>query len=110
MDPAAYETYLKGWEATFITNAESFRSSLHHFAEARRLDPLMSEGWSGEARAHYMLANFYFEDPTDAMPLALEAAERALAIDSDDWNAWAIKGLYALYIDFDYAAAARFFA
>ncbi|GJG89227.1 hypothetical protein tb265_44080 [Gemmatimonadetes bacterium T265] len=89
VDPESYRLTLDGWHQFFSTggNARSIRA---RFQAAIARDPLNARAWAGVA------TTWGFQLATDQVPAdeayenAVAAAERALALDSSEGNAWAV--------------------
>lgn len=62
-------------------NAAGLRAGVAHFSDALRIDPAYARAWSGLADCYIMLAMSGAEAPRVVMPLAREAALRAVEID-----------------------------
>jgi serine/threonine-protein kinase len=64
-------------------NEAGLRNGIAHFNEAIAADPSCARAWSGLADCHVMLAQSGVDRPDVAMPLARQAALRALEIDAN---------------------------
>jgi tetratricopeptide (TPR) repeat protein len=73
--------------------SEGLYKALREFRHATEVDPDFAPAWAGMANAYSLLGNYGFRPNDEVLPLAREAAERALAIDPDLGEAWAAKGL-----------------
>jgi len=107
VNPKAYEAYLRGQE---IFNREGFETTLlprieRHCEEATRLDPEFAEAWGELARNRVWQAFFGLRPPGELLPLAREAAHRALALDESTGRAWSALGAISLYFDWNFPAA-----
>ena len=105
VDPGAYDAYLKGWQASTIFTAESFDTSLDHFRRAQELDSDMASAWSGEARLHFLRGVMEIAPFKEQMEKARAAAEKARALDENDWLAESVIGLYEEYVTFNRSEA-----
>ncbi|HWO87863.1 MAG TPA: hypothetical protein VNL98_01805 [Gemmatimonadales bacterium] len=88
----AYQAYLRGRVAIRGRTARSASRAIRHYREALRLDPRFAPAWAALAHA-YALARVWSWDlddvPQDSIqPLALLAAERAVALDSSAAESW----------------------
>lgn len=93
--PAAYDAYLRGWNAfTSSRDGEGPPAALRHFRNAARLDPGFAGARAGEAAAHLSLghgaatsaqASAHYE-------AAVEAARRAVELGPDLTEAHSVLG------------------
>jgi DNA-binding winged helix-turn-helix (wHTH) protein/TolB-like protein/Flp pilus assembly protein TadD len=106
----AYDLYIEGRYYWNKRTVESVQKSVELFQRATKIDSKYAAAWSGLADA-FILAGSYgnsFLAPSVAMPMAKDAAQRALAL--DDTSAEAHTSL--AYIDlmgWDFAGAEREF-
>lgn len=108
---AAYEFYIQGRYEWNKRSAESVQKSIELFQQATKLDPNYAAAWSGLADA-WILAGSYgnsFLAPSVAMPMAKDAADRALALDDSSPEAHTSLAYIHLTWDWDFAAAEREF-
>lgn len=81
-DLEAYDAYLRGRFFFERRGGDALRRAIAHFSEAVGRDSLYADAWAGLADA-YGLLPLYGEAPVDSvLPLALEAANRAVALDA----------------------------
>ena len=103
-DSAAYQAYLKG-RALLYQRGLSIPKAIECFKQAVSLDSEYAQAWAGLADGYTTSGYSGFKPATEVMPLALEAARRALQLDPDlaeAHNAFACATL--LYeLDFDLA-------
>lgn len=104
-NPAAYEENLRGEALTRADSPEAFREAVQHFQKATTLDPNYDRAWSDLAQAHLFLG-IYYESPLDHMPIARNAALRALQLNPSLPEAHGSLGVVDLLYDWDYASAA----
>jgi TolB-like protein/Tfp pilus assembly protein PilF len=83
IDPPAHEEYLKGRHHWNRRTAEGLTQAITHFRRALDLQPDYAPAHAGLAQCFVLLPAFPLAamSPVEAFPLALEAAERAIAID-----------------------------
>jgi tetratricopeptide (TPR) repeat protein len=79
------------------------------FQQAIKLDPSYAAAYSGIADCYTALGYGSFLAPKEAFPKALEAATRALQLDSTLAEPHASLGYYRFYFDWDWAAAEQEF-
>ena len=104
----AYELYLKG-RGLLYQRGLSILKAIDCFTEAVSLDPEYAEAWAGLADGYTTLSYSGFRRGTEAMPLALEAAKRALGLDADLAEAHSAFACAALMYERDYNLAEREF-
>jgi adenylate cyclase len=89
----AYEAYLKAREL-FLARSE-LPESVRLYEHAVALDPNFARGWEGLAEVASVIEDWAFLDPTirerEYLDLALQAADRALALDSSLSVPWAAR-------------------
>jgi TolB-like protein len=79
---AAYELYLKG-RALLYQRGLSIAKAIECFKEAVAIDPSYAQAWAGLADGYTTSGYSGLKTPIEVMPLALEAARRALEFDQD---------------------------
>jgi tetratricopeptide (TPR) repeat protein len=103
----AYQLYLKG--RALLPRRNAAKQYLECFERAVALDPQYAQAWAGIADAYTVLAYMGIIHPNAAVPKALEAARRAVALDAalaETQNALAIASLMCAW---DRATAERAF-
>jgi serine/threonine-protein kinase len=77
------------------------------FKQAIEADPAFARAWVGLARVYVVLggADYATHPPSELYPRAREAADRALELDPDLWEAHAVLGNCAMCYDWDWEAA-----
>ncbi len=105
----AYDLYLRGRFWLSRRTGESIRKAVECFERAVLLDPhyALAHASIAEAYAFLSIASATIEamPPREVVPLALAAAQRALAIDDRLSEAHAVLGHAALNFDWDWPAA-----
>ena len=99
VDPQAHDAYLKGRFYLSSPTEERVRKALEQFEQAIRVDPNFALPYSGIADAYIVGTDWYFA-PTQVMPKAKAAAEKALQL--DDMLAEAHFSLGAAKAQYDY--------
>ena len=107
----AYTLYLRGRYFAQKRDPESLRVGLEYFEQAIELDPGYAGAHAGAGEAWTMRGFEEFGDlpPTEAMPRALLAVNRALELDPDLAEAHLYRGVIALVFEYDPAGAASRF-
>lgn len=105
--PAAYESYLRGRFLRQQGTQDSLLKAREYFEQAIAEDP-------GYAAAHAGLADVYhvvggpgweFQPPRDILPLALRSAAKAIELDPQLADGYAVRGMSRLWFEWDPHAA-----
>jgi eukaryotic-like serine/threonine-protein kinase len=108
-DPEAHALYLQGLYQWNRRTVQTLYQAINLFEQAVRRDPNYARAYAGIAMA-YVVLPVYNDAPTDSMlSKAIDAARRAIAIDSTLSEPHAVLG-WASAAVFDNAAAERSFA
>ena len=98
-DIEARDLYLKGRYAWNRRTQEGLTASVVYFQQAIARDPTLAAAHAGLADAYVALAIYGALAPGEAMPRALEAADRALAIDAKSAEALVARScVRAMYL------------
>ncbi len=106
--PEAWDAYLRGREIVHGLTAVSkddFQRALAQYQTAVALDPGFARGWSGVAMAKLLLGFFRQAPSAEVIPVAREAALKALSLDENLGDAYGILGTIELYYDWNFASA-----
>src|SRR6266852_829733 len=108
-NPEAYQLYLRGrYHANQTTEAE-LRKSIEYFQQAIDKDPGYALAYAGLADSYSALGGgWMYLPPTDTLPKAKAAAEKALKLDDTLAEAHAALA-YATFFDWDWPGAEREF-
>ncbi len=111
-NPEAYTVYLRGQYFWNKRTPEGYRAAIDEFERAAALDPQFALPHAGIAYCHAMLG---FDEvgvvpPSEAMPKAQAAAERALELDPLLPQAHGARAVIAFLYDWDWALADSEFA
>jgi TolB-like protein len=106
---AAYALYLQGRSYWNLRTAPDLKKAIDLFGQAIVLDSLYAAAYSGLADCYTALGYGSFMAPREAFPKALEAATKALQIDSTLAEPHASLGYYKFYYEWDWAAAEQEF-
>ena len=111
VDPAAYEAFLKGRHFWYRRSPDALRRGLELLQQAITLDSSYALAHAGLAEAHASMGwdLFGLVAPSDAFPLAKQAAHRALELDPNCAEAHAALGNTAMGFDWDWVTAEREF-
>jgi serine/threonine protein kinase/tetratricopeptide (TPR) repeat protein len=104
--PASHELFLRGKYFWNKRDPASLQLALEAFTKATEADPQSAQAWAGLADTYFYLGYAFGRmPPRDAMPKAIAAARRALAIDPDLAEAHAALGVVQLFYDWDRTSA-----
>jgi len=99
----AYHLYLKGRFYWAKRTEEGLFKGIQFFRQAIELDPTYALAYAGLAEGYVPLAVYCHLAPTDAMPKAKAAAQRALEIDPELVEARTVLGAVKSYYDWNFA-------
>jgi TolB-like protein/DNA-binding winged helix-turn-helix (wHTH) protein/Tfp pilus assembly protein PilF len=105
VEPAAYESYLRGRSFWNQRTPAGLKQAIAHFEHAIDLDPGYAEAYSGLADAYTALGYTSYWAPRDSFPKAREFANKALQIDPSLPEARASLAYVKLYYDWDWEGA-----
>jgi len=105
----AYQNCLKGQYYHARLTPESVAKAKEFFEQALAIDPNYVPAHSGLAAYYYLLAVLGITPFGDVAPLAKSAAEKALAIDPANSEAYSVLGIIAAAYDYDWKAAEQHF-
>jgi TolB-like protein/Tfp pilus assembly protein PilF len=83
VDAAAYDEYLRGRYYWSKYTGEGWQKAVQHFQNAIAHDPQYAPAYVGLANCYMLLAAYGYVPPKQSMPAALEAAHKALELDSN---------------------------
>ncbi len=106
---SAYELYLKGRHFWNTRNEESLRLSVEEFEGAIALDPGYALAYAGLADAWVTLSLYGASQPGNVIPLARNAADRAIAIDPELPEALTALACIRSIFDWDWDLSERKF-
>ena len=104
----AYALYLEARE--LFRRRENLSESIRLIRQAIELDPKFARAWEGLAAVEIVADDWMFDDGVYHAPLALEAANKALALNPDLSMPFAVIGLYVASRDLNLIDAARNYA
>jgi serine/threonine-protein kinase len=106
VNPESYDKYLLGLHEIGKGTREGGNKAITYFKEALAKNPQNARMHAALAQA-YTAVTTYYSSPTEVMPLAREAALRALALDPELAPAHVTLGNVRLLFDWDWSAAER---
>ena len=89
----AYRLYLQGMYLTEKYNRKDAARAIETFDEALRLDPTYAAAWAGKAHAHCNFAHRGGSAPIVEFANAEPALDKALALDENNADAYAVRGI-----------------
>lgn len=101
----SYQLFLKGHYHLNKRTPEDILKAVDYFKQAVALDSKYALAYSGLADAHALSASYGAKSPTEAIPLAKNAAARALELDPNLAEPYASLGEIKFYYDWDFAGA-----
>jgi TolB-like protein/Tfp pilus assembly protein PilF len=107
-NPEAYSLYLQARQLRHQGTDESVELSITRFEQALQIDPDYAAAWSGLASDYGWQTSNGVRPIDEGYRLAREAADRALVIDPENAEAYALLGRMASEYDGDLATAARY--
>jgi TolB-like protein/Tfp pilus assembly protein PilF len=109
LNPAAYETYLRGRHAWNRGSAESYKTALDHYLQALAIDPSYAPAHAGVADCYNMMGFWWLMPPRDAFPRAEQFARRALELDASLGDAHVSLAWARLHYHYDRQGAEALF-
>jgi adenylate cyclase len=106
-DPEAYRLMLLGRHLMATTHPQSALRGLHYLKEALDLSPNFPDCWIELGHAEMICASQGWLDSKLGVGNARAALERALALQPEMAQAYALKARLQLVFDFDFAGAER---
>lgn len=103
--PAAYDLYLLGRHEWAAFRPDAFMKAVQYYQRSVAIDPQFALGYSGIAEAYCYISEYRIRPPKEVMPLAKEAALKALALDDSLAEAHAALGTVATLYDWDWKVA-----
>ena len=101
-NPEAHEAYLRGRSNFARGDPESLSGGLVYFKKAVQLDPGFAAAYTGIADTYEMMTTFGLLLPTEAFPVAKEAALTALKLDPSLAEAHVSLGMIATMFDWNW--------
>ena len=108
-DAGSYELFLKGHQYLETWSREGLKKSIEYFERAIERDSDYALAYAGIAEAYVHLVYFGRLQPRDLYSKAKEAAEKALRIDEQIAEAYAMRAVVRLVYDFDWTGSEQDF-
>jgi tetratricopeptide (TPR) repeat protein len=105
VDPAAYESYLRGRSFWNQRSEASLLKAIDQFNKAIEVDAGYAPAYSGLADCYTTLGYLSYLDPLDAFPRARDAATKAIELDPSLAEAHTSLAYYNLYHAWNWAEA-----
>ena len=105
VDPAAYESYLRGRSFWNQRSEASLLKAIDQFNKAIEVDAGYAPAYSGLADCYTTLGYLSYLDPLDAFPRARDAASKAIELDPNLAEAHASLAYYNFYHAWNWAEA-----
>ena len=109
VDPAAYESYLRGRSYWNQRSEASLLKAIDQFNKAIETDAGYAPAYSGLADCYTTLGYLSYLDPLDAFPRARDAATKALELDPNLAEAHTSLAYYNLYHAWNWVEAEKEF-
>ena len=104
-DARAYEIYLKGKFHRYAELPKDMLLARDYFEEAIRIDPNFAAAFAGLAEDYMILALYTVLPRDEAAAKALDAAQRAMALDPGLSEAYVSMGVIKMVFDWDWRGA-----
>ena len=105
VNPRAYTQYLLGQEATALRTADGFQHSLVFLRRSLEIDSTYAPAWAALSIANAYALIYQTARRDSAAAMALRAANRAIALDSDLGDAYFARGVVRLHDQWDFSGA-----
>jgi TolB-like protein/Tfp pilus assembly protein PilF len=92
-DVEAYNFYLRGQYHVRLRTRAGLERALEEFQQAIVIDPDYAPPYAGIAMVYALLDNYNYRSLSETEQLAYRALDRALALDPQSDEAWAVRGL-----------------
>jgi TolB-like protein/DNA-binding winged helix-turn-helix (wHTH) protein/Flp pilus assembly protein TadD len=108
-DASAYEHYLRGRAYVFagFDTPQALRRAQGYFEQAVQEDPNFARGYAGLAASYVLLSEFRWLPPQEAYKPGMEAARKALELDTSLGEAHTALGWLMWRHDWDWASAEK---
>jgi len=103
----AYWLYLQGRNLTYSPSAENARKGIEYFEQAIRLDPNFARAYAAMAHAYIASAMLRYGSPREEFEKAKQAVTKALELDNNFGEGFAVAGQLKFYYEWNYPAAEK---
>jgi TolB-like protein/DNA-binding winged helix-turn-helix (wHTH) protein/cytochrome c-type biogenesis protein CcmH/NrfG len=107
IDPAAYEDFLQGLQASNLRTRAGYEHAISAFGRAVARDPNYAEAYAALARAEMLAPIFGVSTTVELLPKAVEAATRAIALNDNLADAHTALAFSKSHLDYDWPTAER---
>jgi TolB-like protein/DNA-binding winged helix-turn-helix (wHTH) protein/lipoprotein NlpI len=104
-DPEVYAFYLQGLYFENLKGKENWEKAVSAFRQVLAIDPEYAPAWVAISRTYTYQTRARLLSREKGSALALEAVERALAIDNNMASAWATLAYFKKYHEWDWDGA-----
>jgi TolB-like protein/Flp pilus assembly protein TadD len=101
----SYQLYVKGLYYANKASAEGLNQAVRYFQQSIDQDPSNAPAYAEMAQSYADLATFAYAPPTEALPRAMNAANKAIALDDSLADAHAALGYAKFAYNMDWTAA-----
>jgi serine/threonine protein kinase/tetratricopeptide (TPR) repeat protein len=101
----SYQLYVKGLYHANKASADGLNQAVRYFQQSIEQDPSNAPAYAELAQCYADLATFAYVPPTEALPKAMDAATKALALDDSLADAHAALGYAKFAYKMEWAAA-----
>jgi len=105
----AYQLFLRGRYLFARRAQDDMFKSVELYEQAVKLDPTFALAYVGIAESYATIPSYPYASPQECIPKAKAAVARALELDPELPEAYAVAGMIAASYDWDYAGAERRF-
>jgi TolB-like protein/Tfp pilus assembly protein PilF len=105
IDPEAHRLYLQARHQLTRMAPDETARAIHYLEEALQIDPSHALAWTMLGHAHQQQAGNGWSLPEEGYTRARAAVERALALEPDQAEAFALRGKIQWNFDWDWRAA-----
>jgi serine/threonine protein kinase/tetratricopeptide (TPR) repeat protein len=109
VDPKVHDLYLRGRYHWNKRTAEDLAKSIEYFQKVIEIDPRFALAYIALADAYTVIGNWGYRDPREMFALAKHYAEKALEIDSQLSQPYAVLAGVEIYLNFNWQEAERLY-
>jgi TolB-like protein/DNA-binding winged helix-turn-helix (wHTH) protein/tetratricopeptide (TPR) repeat protein len=109
IQPAALDAYLKGYALAQLRTEPGLKKSIEYFEQAIAADPGYARAYAGLGISYQFLVTYNLFPATEGYRRQMEAARKALELDSTMAEAHSLLGVAKLYGEWDWRAAEKYY-